>query len=132
MTELFCDAIIRIYDVFSNAALLLTTEISLSFLVQEEISWFVSLILYLIKLTHSVVYLMADKLMEVLFKLPLTECEEQCLQHYLSVSADPTAAELLVLHLLQRAQYVPAIRLNDRMKHRATVSHQLLEVSVLT
>ncbi|KAK7093209.1 protein ELYS-like [Littorina saxatilis] len=61
------------------------------------------------------------KLMEMLFKLPLTECEEQCLQHYLSVSADPTAAELLVLHLLQRAQYVPAIRLNDRMKHRATM-----------
>ena len=59
--------------------------------------------------------------MEQLFKLPLTEEEEQCLHSYLSESSDSTAGELLVLHLLQRAQYVPAIRLNDRMKHRATV-----------
>ena len=60
--------------------------------------------------------------MELLFKLPLTDQEEQCLQNYLAENADSTSAELLVLHLLQRAQYVPAIRLNDRMKHRATVS----------
>ena len=67
-------------------------------------------------------HVVAGKLMELLFKLPLTDQEEQCLQNYLAESADSTSAELLVLHLLQRAQYVPAIRLNDRMKHRATVS----------
>lgn len=60
--------------------------------------------------------------MELLFELPLTDVEENCLQVYLSESVDPVSAELLVLHLLQRAQYVTAIRLNDRMRHRATVS----------
>jgi hypothetical protein len=54
-------------------------------------------------------------------KLPLLAEEEQCLQRHLAENADATSAELLVLHLLQRAQYVPAIRLNDRIKHRGTV-----------
>ncbi|XP_076472311.1 uncharacterized protein LOC143301802 [Babylonia areolata] len=62
-----------------------------------------------------------QKLMNVLMKLPLTDNEEKCFQSYLLESTDSTAAELLVLHLLQRAQYVPAIRLNDRLKHRATM-----------
>ncbi|KAL8578235.1 hypothetical protein ACOMHN_040996 [Nucella lapillus] len=72
-------------------------------------------------LKHIFTQCQQRKLMNVLLKLPLNDKEEKCLQNYLSENTDSAAAELLVLHLLQRAQYVPAIRLNDRMKHRATM-----------
>lgn len=72
-------------------------------------------------LRHVFLQCQQCKLLELLFKLPLEDEEEQCLQCYLSQNTDTTSSELLVLHLLQRAQYVPAIRLNDRMKHRATM-----------
>ncbi|KAK7496763.1 hypothetical protein BaRGS_00011972, partial [Batillaria attramentaria] len=65
------------------------------------------------------------KLMDLLFELPLNETEERCLQTFLSENVDASSAELLVLHLLQRAQYVPAIRLNDRLRHRATIDMSL-------
>ncbi|XP_067658686.1 protein ELYS-like [Haliotis asinina] len=53
-----------------------------------------------------------------LLQLPLSDVEEHHLQNYLLESSEPHSAELLVMHYLQRARYIEAIRLNEKIKHR--------------
>ncbi|XP_071110083.1 protein ELYS-like [Haliotis cracherodii] len=53
-----------------------------------------------------------------LLQLPLSDVEECHLQTYLLESSEPHSAELLVMHYLQRARYIEAIRLNEKIKHR--------------
>ncbi|XP_052102837.1 protein ELYS-like isoform X2 [Mytilus californianus] len=57
------------------------------------------------------------KTMDQLLQLPLTENEERQLIRYLTDSKEPHSLELLVLHYLQRARYVEAIQLNEKLKH---------------
>ena len=60
--------------------------------------------------------------MDVLFDQPLLPDEEDCLHNHLAENSGGGASpELLVLHLLQRAQYASAIRFNDQLRNRATV-----------
>ncbi|XP_071147698.1 protein ELYS-like isoform X2 [Mytilus edulis] len=57
------------------------------------------------------------KTMDQLLQLPLTQNEERQLIRYLTDSKEPHSLELLVLHYLQRARYVEAIQLNEKLKH---------------
>ncbi|XP_021372867.1 protein ELYS-like isoform X1 [Mizuhopecten yessoensis] len=56
------------------------------------------------------------KTMDQLLQLPLTDAEERQLVEYLTESSEPHSQEVLVLHYLQRARYVEAIQLNERLK----------------
>ncbi|XP_060062460.1 protein ELYS-like [Ylistrum balloti] len=56
------------------------------------------------------------KTMDQLLQLPLTEAEEHHLVRYLTESSEPHSQEVLVLHYLQRARYVEAIQLNEKLK----------------
>ncbi|XP_069118568.1 protein ELYS-like isoform X2 [Argopecten irradians] len=51
-----------------------------------------------------------------LLQLPLTDTEDHLLVKYLTQSSEPYSREVLVLHLLQRARYVEAIQLNEKLK----------------
>ena len=66
-----------------------------------------------------------------LLQLPLTEDEETSLIQYLNDSKEPHSQEMLVLHYLQRARYVEAIHLNEKLKHGILVSVRLLVFSGL-
>nr|XP_006822563.1 PREDICTED: protein ELYS-like [Saccoglossus kowalevskii] len=57
------------------------------------------------------------KTVDNLLKLPLSQMEESTLISYLKDSTEPNSVELLVMHYLQRARYVEAIRLNETLKH---------------
>ena len=59
--------------------------------------------------------------MNQLLKLPLTELEEKWLENYLLSSMESHSEELLVMYYLQRARFVDAIRLNERLKTKAFV-----------
>ncbi|XP_060609923.2 protein ELYS isoform X1 [Anolis sagrei] len=56
-------------------------------------------------------------LMEDLLKLPFTETEQECLQKFLQTSAGVNNHEFLLVHHLQRANYIPALQLNQSLKH---------------
>ncbi|KAG8123498.1 hypothetical protein E2320_018975 [Naja naja] len=55
-------------------------------------------------------------LMEDLLKLPFTETEQECLEKFLQTSAGINNHEFLLVHHLQRANYIPALQLNQSLK----------------
>ncbi|XP_060099852.1 protein ELYS [Heteronotia binoei] len=55
-------------------------------------------------------------LMEELLKLPFTDTEQECLERFLQTSANVHNHEFLLVHHLQRANYVPALQLNQSLK----------------
>ncbi|KAL4673333.1 hypothetical protein H8959_017267 [Pygathrix nigripes] len=55
-------------------------------------------------------------LMEDLLKLPFTDTEQECLVNFLQSSASVQNHEFLLVHHLQRANYVPALKLNQTLK----------------
>ncbi|XP_053158450.1 protein ELYS isoform X2 [Hemicordylus capensis] len=55
-------------------------------------------------------------LMEDLLKLPFTETEQECLEKFLQSSAGVNNHEFLLVHHLQRANYIPALQLNQYLK----------------
>ena len=61
------------------------------------------------------------KTVDRLLQLPLNVDEEKVLIEYLMDSTDPQLQELLVMHYLQRARFVEAIQLNEKLKHSVLV-----------
>ncbi|XP_065690157.2 protein ELYS-like [Patagioenas fasciata] len=59
-------------------------------------------------------------LMEDLLKLPFTETEQECLEKFLQTNAGVQSREFLLVHHLQRANYIPALRLHQSMKVNPT------------
>lgn len=57
-----------------------------------------------------------------LLQLPMTGGEEETLVQFLTSSTDQYCQEVLILHYLQRACYVEAIRLNEKLKQTVMVS----------
>ncbi|XP_064197099.1 protein ELYS isoform X1 [Anguilla rostrata] len=55
-------------------------------------------------------------LMEELFKLPLGLAEQDCLDGFLQGSGGSQNHELLMVHYLQQANYVPALQLNQALR----------------
>ncbi|XP_066473824.1 protein ELYS isoform X2 [Tiliqua scincoides] len=55
-------------------------------------------------------------LMEDLLKLPFTETEQECLEKFLQTNTGVNNHEFLLVHHLQRANYVPALQLNQSLK----------------
>uniref|UniRef100_A0A8C8R720 AT-hook containing transcription factor 1 n=1 Tax=Pelusios castaneus TaxID=367368 RepID=A0A8C8R720_9SAUR len=55
-------------------------------------------------------------LMEDLLKLPFTDTEQECLEKFLQTSAGVQNHEFLLVHHLQRANYIPALQLNQSLK----------------
>ncbi|NWS68169.1 ELYS protein, partial [Crotophaga sulcirostris] len=78
-------------------------------------------------------------LMEELLKLPFTNTELECLENFLQTRPGVQNREFLLVHHLQRANYIPALQLNlsmkvnltnDRdphLKERAVVRNSLLD-----
>ncbi|KAM6166266.1 protein ELYS [Erethizon dorsatum] len=59
-------------------------------------------------------------LMEDLLKLPFTDTEQECLVKFLQSSASVQNQEFLLVHHLQRANYIPALKLNQTLKINLT------------
>ncbi|XP_057270483.1 protein ELYS-like [Pezoporus wallicus] len=55
-------------------------------------------------------------LMEDLLKLPFTDSEQECLEKFLQTRAGDQNHEFLLVHRLQRSNYIPALQLNQSMK----------------
>ncbi|KAJ6664731.1 hypothetical protein lerEdw1_006304 [Lerista edwardsae] len=55
-------------------------------------------------------------LMEDLLKLPFTETEQECLERFLQTNTGVNNHEFLLVHHLQRANYIPALQLNQSLK----------------
>ncbi|XP_030630795.1 protein ELYS [Chanos chanos] len=55
-------------------------------------------------------------LMKELLKLPLRLAEQECLERYLQGTGGLQNRELLMVHYLQQANYVPALQLNQALK----------------
>ncbi|XP_033874236.3 protein ELYS-like [Acipenser ruthenus] len=55
-------------------------------------------------------------LMEDLLKLPFTVTEQECLEKFLQSNGDLQNHEFLMVYYLQRANYVPALQLNQTLK----------------
>ncbi|KAI7804283.1 protein ELYS [Triplophysa rosa] len=55
-------------------------------------------------------------LMKELLKLPLGPAEQECLERFLQSSGGFQNRELLMVHYLQQANYVPALQLNQTLK----------------
>uniref|UniRef100_A0A8B9FQC7 AT-hook containing transcription factor 1 n=1 Tax=Amazona collaria TaxID=241587 RepID=A0A8B9FQC7_9PSIT len=55
-------------------------------------------------------------LMEDLLKLPFTDTEQECLEKFLQTNAGVQNHEFLLVHRLQRSNYIPALQLNQSMK----------------
>ncbi|XP_061221791.1 protein ELYS-like [Neopsephotus bourkii] len=55
-------------------------------------------------------------LMEDLLKLPFTDSEQECLEKFLQTGAGAQNHEFLLVHHLQRSNYIPALQLNQSMK----------------
>nr|XP_003410973.2 protein ELYS [Loxodonta africana] len=68
----------------------------------------------LLKHTYEVCQEMG--LMEDLLKLPFTDTEQECLVKFLQSSASVQNHEFLLVHHLQRANYIPALKLNQTLK----------------
>lgn len=60
--------------------------------------------------------------MDQLLQLPMTGGEEETMVQFLTGSTDQYCQEVLILHYLQRASYVEAIRLNEKLKQTVMVS----------
>ncbi|KAM4903693.1 protein ELYS-like isoform 1-T2 [Sylvia borin] len=59
-------------------------------------------------------------LMEDLLKLPFTDTEKECLEKFLQTKSGVQNHEFLLVHHLQRANYIPALQLNQSMKASLT------------
>ncbi|XP_048792519.1 protein ELYS isoform X1 [Lagopus muta] len=59
-------------------------------------------------------------LMEDLLKLPFTDTEQECLEKFLQTNGGTQNREFLLVHHLQRANYIPALQLNHSMKVNLT------------
>ncbi|XP_062346267.1 protein ELYS-like isoform X2 [Cinclus cinclus] len=59
-------------------------------------------------------------LMEDLLKLPFTDTEKECLEKFLQTKSGVQNCEFLLVHHLQRANYIPALQLNQSMKTNLT------------
>ncbi|XP_053388685.1 protein ELYS-like, partial [Mercenaria mercenaria] len=68
-------------------------------------------------LSHLFLGCQQTKTVGRLLQLPLTNEEETTLVDYLLDSSEPHSQELLVMHYLQRARFVEAIQLNEKLKH---------------
>ncbi|XP_004439626.1 PREDICTED: protein ELYS [Ceratotherium simum simum] len=68
----------------------------------------------LLKHTYEVCQEMG--LMEDLLKLPFTDTEQDCLVRFLQSSGSVQNHEFLLVHHLQRANYIPALKLNQTLK----------------
>ncbi|XP_061847084.1 protein ELYS isoform X2 [Colius striatus] len=78
-------------------------------------------------------------LMEDLLKLPFTDTEQECLEKFLQTNAGVQGQEFLLVYHLQRANYIPALQLNQsmnanlmndrdpRLRDRALARNSLLE-----
>uniref|UniRef100_A0A8B9T5C7 AT-hook containing transcription factor 1 n=1 Tax=Anas platyrhynchos TaxID=8839 RepID=A0A8B9T5C7_ANAPL len=55
-------------------------------------------------------------LMQDLLKLPFTDSEQECLEKFLQTNGGVQNHEFLLVHHLQRANYIPALQLNQSMK----------------
>ncbi|XP_026551234.1 protein ELYS isoform X2 [Pseudonaja textilis] len=69
-------------------------------------------------------------LMEDLLKLPFTETEQECLEKFLQTSTGINNHEFLLVHHLQRANYIPALQLNQSLKINLMNDPQWRERSV--
>ncbi|XP_007433912.1 protein ELYS isoform X1 [Python bivittatus] len=69
-------------------------------------------------------------LMEDLLKLPFTETEQECLEKFLQTSTGINNHEFLLIHHLQRANYIPALQLNQSLKINLMNDPQWRERSV--
>nr|XP_035966881.1 protein ELYS isoform X2 [Halichoerus grypus] len=67
-------------------------------------------------LTHTYKVCQETGLMEDLLKLPFTDLEQDCLVKFLQSSTNIRNHEFLLVHYLQRANYVSALRLNQTLK----------------
>ncbi|XP_055002862.1 protein ELYS isoform X2 [Sorex araneus] len=72
----------------------------------------------LLKHTYEVCQEMG--LMEDLLKLPFTDTEQECLVRFLQSSSSVQNHEFLLVHHLQRANYIPALKLNQTLKINLT------------
>lgn len=59
-------------------------------------------------------------LMEDLLKLPFTNTEQECLVNFLQSSSSVQNHEFLLVHHLQRANYISALKLNQTLKNNLT------------
>ncbi|XP_038205906.1 protein ELYS [Arvicola amphibius] len=62
-------------------------------------------------------------LMEDLLKLPLTDTEQECLVKFLQSSTSVQNQEFLLVHHLQRANYISALKLNQTLKNTLMSDH---------
>ncbi|XP_021574399.1 protein ELYS isoform X2 [Carlito syrichta] len=67
-------------------------------------------------LNHTYEVCQEVSLMEDLLKLPFTDTEQACLVKFLQSSASVQNHEFLLVHHLQRANYVSALKLNQTLK----------------
>ncbi|XP_055495267.1 protein ELYS isoform X2 [Leucoraja erinacea] len=67
-------------------------------------------------LRHMYELCQENGLMEELLKLPFTGTEQDCLEKFLKNSGNLQNQEFLLVHHLQRANYVPALQLNQSLK----------------
>ncbi|XP_062911558.1 protein ELYS [Mobula hypostoma] len=67
-------------------------------------------------LRHMYELCQENGLMEELLKLPFTGTEQECLEKFLKNSGNLQNQEFLLVHHLQRANYVPALQLNQLLK----------------
>uniref|UniRef100_A0A452UEU1 AT-hook containing transcription factor 1 n=1 Tax=Ursus maritimus TaxID=29073 RepID=A0A452UEU1_URSMA len=72
-------------------------------------------------LTHTYKVCQETGLMEDLLKLPFTDLEQDCLVRFLQSSTNVRNHEFLLVHYLQRANYVSALRLNQTLKTNFSV-----------
>uniref|UniRef100_A0A452UF06 AT-hook containing transcription factor 1 n=1 Tax=Ursus maritimus TaxID=29073 RepID=A0A452UF06_URSMA len=81
-------------------------------------------------LTHTYKVCQETGLMEDLLKLPFTDLEQDCLVRFLQSSTNVRNHEFLLVHYLQRANYVSALRLNQTLKtnfSRSEVRNAIVE-----
>ncbi|KAK7815294.1 hypothetical protein U0070_019138 [Myodes glareolus] len=62
-------------------------------------------------------------LMEDVLKLPLTDTEQECLVKFLQSSTSVQNQEFLLVHHLQRANYISALKLNQTLKNTLMSDH---------
>ncbi|NWU99249.1 ELYS protein, partial [Upupa epops] len=62
-------------------------------------------------------------LMEDLLKLPFTDTEQECLENFLQSNAGVRNIEFLLVYHLQRANYIPALQLNQSLNVNLTNDH---------
>lgn len=71
-------------------------------------------------LKHTYEVCQEKGLMEDLLKLPFTDTEQECLVRFLQSSNNVRNQEFLLVHHLQRANYIPALKLNQTLKINPT------------